>query len=47
MEKLGNELTKQYDVDILCGYLVGHVEGGMDHNVYQQICAEHSAVYPW
>jgi len=47
MEKLGNELTKQYDVDILCGYLVGHVEGGMDHNVYQQICTEHAAVYSW
>ena len=44
-EKLCNQLTERYDVDILCSYFVGHVPGGMDHNIYQRICAEHSAVY--
>jgi len=44
-EKLCNELTKIYDVDILCGYSVENVHGGMDPNLFQQICAEHSAVH--
>jgi hypothetical protein len=44
-EKLGNKLTKIHDVDILCGYSVGSVEGEMDDNAFQQICAEHSAVH--
>jgi DNA-binding NarL/FixJ family response regulator len=45
MEKLGNKLTKIHDVDIFCGYSVGSVEGEMDDHVFQQICAEHSAVH--
>jgi hypothetical protein len=45
MEKLGNLLTRTYHVDILCGYSVGSVQGGMDTHVLQQICAEHSAVH--
>ena len=44
-EKLCNELTKIYDVDILCGYSVENVQGGMDTHLFQQICAQHSAVY--
>jgi len=44
MEKLGNKLTKIHDVDILCGYSLGSVVGGMDDRVFQRICAEHSAV---
>jgi hypothetical protein len=45
-EKLGNQLAKIYDVDILCGYsLGGGVEIGMEDHIVQQICAEHSAVY--
>ena len=44
-EKLSNQLTRKYDIDILCGYSPSRVEGGMDHHIYQQICAEHSAVY--
>ena len=43
-EKLCNELTKRYDVDILCGYSLGSAEAGMDNDVFQRICAEHSAV---
>ena len=45
MEELGNKLTKIYHVDILCGYSVGRVQGGMDTHLFQQICAEHSAVH--
>jgi DNA-binding NarL/FixJ family response regulator len=44
VEKLGNQLVKTYDVDILCGYSLGSVQGGMDRHILQQICAEHSAV---
>jgi DNA-binding NarL/FixJ family response regulator len=44
MEKLGNELVKTYDVDILCGYSLSGVQGGMDKQIFQRICAEHSAV---
>jgi len=32
-------------VDILCGYSLGTVESGMDNDVSQGICAEHSAVF--
>lgn len=45
LEKLGNELTKIHDVDILCGYSLGSVEIGMDHHLFRRVCAEHSAVY--
>jgi len=43
-EKLGNQLLSRYDIDILCAYSLG-VQGGMDDNVFQRICAEHSAVH--
>jgi MEDS: MEthanogen/methylotroph, DcmR Sensory domain len=45
MEKLGNRLTKRYDVDILCGYSLGGFSNAMDNHIYQQIRAEHSAVH--
>ena len=45
VEKLGNQLAKTYDVDILCGYSLSSVHGGMDSRVFERICAEHSAVY--
>ncbi|MGA7190253.1 MAG: hypothetical protein WBY66_17300, partial [Candidatus Acidiferrales bacterium] len=45
VEKLGNLLVKTYEVDILCGYLLSSVQGGMDSRVFERICAEHSAVY--
>ena len=44
-EKLCNELTRRYDVDILCGYSVGSAQVRMETDIFQQICAEHSAVY--
>jgi len=45
VEKLGNQLAKAYDLDILCGYRLGSVQGGMDSQIFQRICAEHSAVH--
>ena len=45
VEKLGNQLVKTYDVDILCGYSLSSVQGGMESPIYEKICAEHSAVY--
>ena len=45
VEKLGNQLTKTFDVNILCGYSLGSVQGGMDNQIFQRICAEHSAVH--
>jgi DNA-binding NarL/FixJ family response regulator len=44
-EELCNQLTKRYDVAILCGYSLGNIEGGKDGEAFQRICAEHSAVH--
>jgi DNA-binding NarL/FixJ family response regulator len=45
VEQLGNRLAKTYDVDILCGYSLSRVQGGMDNQILQRICSEHSAVH--
>lgn len=45
VEGLCNQLAKAYDVDILCGYSIRGVQGGMESPFYEKICAEHSAVY--
>ena len=51
VEGLCNQLVKTYDVDILCGYSLSSVQGGMESPIYEKICAEHSAIYsaksPW
>jgi len=41
VEHLWDEIARNYDVDILCGYLTG------DYNnpLFKRICAEHSAAY--
>jgi len=44
-EKLGNELLSTYDIEILCGYTFGGVRERMDDDVFQRICAEHTAVH--
>ena len=44
IEKLGNKLTNIHAVDILCGYSLGS-EVAMNDDVFQRICAEHSAVH--
>ncbi len=45
VERLGTHLARIYDVDILCGYCPNCVRGGMENGIFQQISAEHSAVY--
>lgn len=44
VEKFTNKLLRMHDVDMLCGYSLGGVESGMRQDLFQQICAEHSAV---
>lgn len=42
MEKVGNQLAKRYNIEIVCAYaLTGVQRAGM----FERICAEHSAVY--
>ena len=45
LEHLCGEIAKSYDVDFLCGYHPGTVQGGMDSQIFQRISAEHSAVH--
>jgi CheY-like chemotaxis protein len=45
LEQLGNQLTMTYEVDILCGYALTSFHGEEDEHVFQEICAEHSAVF--
>jgi DNA-binding NarL/FixJ family response regulator len=45
IERLTNQLVKIYDVDILCGYSLDSVHGGMNDHIFQRICAEHSSVH--
>ena len=44
-ETLGNQLIKRFDVAILCGYSLSNIDGGLDSEAFQRICAEHSGVY--
>jgi hypothetical protein len=43
MERVGNELTRQYEVNILCGYSLSH--GKMHPDIHRLICEQHSAVH--
>jgi DNA-binding NarL/FixJ family response regulator len=45
LEKLWNEIAKTHDVDILCGYPLGSFHSVQGSQIFQRICAEHSAVY--
>ena len=45
VERLSNQIAKSYDVDILCAYHLGTVRGETGSHIFQQICAEHSAVH--
>jgi DNA-binding NarL/FixJ family response regulator len=44
LERLWDEMTTIYDVDILCGYVSTNVQLEKEQDVYQRICAEHSRV---
>jgi DNA-binding NarL/FixJ family response regulator len=45
VEQLWDEVGKAFGVDILCGYALSSFHGEDDKHVFQNICAEHSAVY--
>lgn len=45
MERLWNELSGTYNVDSLCGYPIEGFRNEEQRPIFQQICAEHSAVY--
>src|SRR5262249_61629197 len=47
IEKLANQLVSAYEIDILCAYSLNGFRGGMDSQIYQRICAEHTAVPSW
>jgi hypothetical protein len=45
LERLWGELAKTYGVDILCAYPLGSFQGGVGSNMFDKICAEHSAIH--
>ena len=45
VEHLWDEIARRYDVDILCGYPLGGLQGEMGSHMFGKICAEHSAVH--
>jgi DNA-binding NarL/FixJ family response regulator len=44
VERLCNEISKIYDVDILCGYVLNTFQREEESHIYERICAKHSAV---
>jgi len=49
MERLGNQLANRYsmDIEILCGYALTSFQHGMGSDMFEKVCAEHSAVHMW
>src|ERR1700733_14710011 len=45
VERICNEITGIYGVDILCGYKISGTYAKEDDHDFKEICAEHSAVY--
>jgi DNA-binding NarL/FixJ family response regulator len=45
LEQLWDDVGKTFKVDILCGYALSSFHNEEDKQVFQGICAEHSAVY--
>jgi hypothetical protein len=44
-EQLGNDLAKRHEVNLLCAYPSSSFHGEEDEQVFQSLCAEHSAVH--
>lgn len=44
LEHLWDEVANMYDVDILCGYVMKSFQREPERDIYERICAEHSAV---
>ena len=45
LEHLWDEMAREYDVDILCGYVLSDFQREQEGYIYERICAEHSTVY--
>jgi DNA-binding NarL/FixJ family response regulator len=45
LEHLWDEMAREYDVDILCGYVLNDFQREQESHIYERICAEHSTVY--
>jgi DNA-binding NarL/FixJ family response regulator len=45
LEQLWDQLVKTYEFDTLCGYALSSFQGEKGEQVFQSICAEHSAAY--
>jgi len=45
VEHLCQRVTSRYDIEILCGYCVWRVPGGMELDTFERICREHSSAY--
>ena len=46
LEHLWDEITKEHDVDVLCGYVLTDFQRDHQNKIRELICAEHSAVLP-
>ena len=44
LEHLWNEMVKSSDADVLCGYVLSTVQREQGRDIFDRICAEHSAV---
>jgi hypothetical protein len=45
LEQLWHQVVTTYEVDTHCGYALSNFHGEEDEHVFQNICAEHSAVF--
>ena len=45
LEHLWDEIAHTYDVDVLCGYVLTHLQNERQSHIRERICAEHSAVW--
>ena len=42
LERMWNDAIRQYRIEVLCGYSMQCLEGGLDSEMSRRICAEHS-----
>jgi hypothetical protein len=45
LEHLWGELAKKYNVNTLCGYVLGTLDREQENHIGERICAEHSTVH--
>jgi hypothetical protein len=45
LEQLLNQLATIYEFDLLCAYTLSSFRGRENEHLFENICAQHSAVY--